>query len=357
MRLSIVTVFPAPYRAPFYEAIDALLDARGGGLTVIYSALSRPGLQWPEGTAPTGAVESIFLSDRAPTLRGRTIHASPRLVGALRHAQPDVVVLGGYAPWIYPAALWCRLARVPYLIWSGETLLSEQRHGNRRALRRPLLRAASGYLAYGPDAAEYLHEAGASEPVTVVGNGIDIDGFAARVAESRTRRDVVRDQLGLAGQVILNVGGKGVDLAADAVSRLEGTVCLAVVGRTDPVPRTRSLGKIAAASMPDVYAAADCLVHLPELDQWPHAINEALAAGLPVVAARGSGVPDDVFAGPRCALVSRTAASVETALIQALEGPPVSEHERDAIRAPLRPWDVRQMAGRVLAAAESVARN
>ena len=74
--------------------------------------------------------------------------------------------------------------RVPYLIWSGETLHTRSPTGWNARRRRPLIGATKAFLAYGPAAAEYLEALGA-EPArtTVVGNGIDIDAFAERADE------------------------------------------------------------------------------------------------------------------------------------------------------------------------------
>lgn len=355
MRVAIVTNMPTHYRAPLYERIEQQLENKGGHLTVIYAAFSAPDRQWRDVQPTAGATDTRFLNRRPLTLRGRSTYVNPLVVRELRRARPDVVVLGGYAPWIYPGAAWCRLRRVPYLLWNAETVRSAERFGMRIRRRRPLLRLAAGYLAYGPDAAAYLELVGADAArITVVGNGIDIAAFAATAEAARINRAKIRADLGFARPTVLNVGGKGLTLVLAAVRELEG-VQLAVIGTRGSVqPGVIDLGRRPSAEMPAIYIASDCLAHAPEFDLWPHAINEALASGLPVVATRDTGVPDDVLSGPGCELVTRSTEALAAGIARALH---VDEEQSPELRAeiasPLKPWDVDAMSDRIVSACSS----
>lgn len=356
MRVTIVTNIPTPYRTPFYERVDALLQERGGALTVVYGARSEPRNQWSAYEPPPGSHNAIFLRRGQVRIGARATYLNPGVALVLRRTRPDVVVLGGYAPWIYAAAGWCRFSRVPYLVWNAETLASEAVTGSRRPARTALWRGAAGFLAYGPDAAEYLADATRSDlPITVIGNGIDVDAFAAAAESARGARDRVRREIGAVGAVVLNVGGKGTDEALAAFDRVDRRLTLCIVGApvvpTDP--RVLTLGRLGADEMPALYTAADCLVHLTRLDRWPHAINEALSAGTPVVASPWTGVPASVLSGPGCSIVEPRPADVADAIGRALDTDQGAAEAREAIRAPLRPWDVGAMAERFVAAAES----
>src|SRR5581483_3593299 len=118
--------------------------------------------------------------------------------------------------------------------------------------------------------------------------------------------------------VVLSGGGKGICIAADA-ARAAGAM-LAVAGPAPDVKyRALHVGMLPPSEMHRLYAAPDCLVHTPHQDYWPHAINEALAAGLPVVATPDTGVPREVFAGPGCAVVERRLDSLSRAIRHALQ--------------------------------------
>lgn len=352
MRLVIVTNIPAPYRMPLYERVDARLRETGGKLVVVYGAMTQQAVQWVDAAAdaPT-SVESVFLNRRPFRLGGRSTYVNPLVARELERHHPDVVVIGGFAPWTYAAAAWCRVRRRPYLIWSGETVATADLRGYRRGRRSLLLRGANGCLAYGPVAAGYLAAMGVRSPVTVVGNGIDYEAFGRLVDEARTRRDAIRDELGLTRPAILCVGGKNLGTVIAARSAMQHAAVILVVGADsmDRRPDILSLGKLPFARMPGVYAAGDVLAHVPRVDQWPHAINESIAAGIPIVASRDTGAPDEFFAGPGCSIVDgesgAVAAALDTALDVALR---ITEEERQAIRAAAAPWTVDRMAEQIL---------
>jgi glycosyltransferase involved in cell wall biosynthesis len=366
VRLTIVTNTPAPYRIPLYERIDSLLRQRGGQLSVVYgarslaartSAYTTRGRQWADTSPNVGQVESVFVREQPQRLRGRETYADPRVLRRLARTRPDVVIAGGFAPWIYLVAAWCRVRRRPYLIWSGETIATAACYGYSSRRRIPLCRGATGFLAYGPAAASYLRSLDVPDgAITVVGNGIDVQAFALAAESERWTRETVRAKLGLEGRVILSVGGKNIDLVADAGRSLsDTTVAVAGVDSSATLPvGVVALGHLPRAEMPGIYAAADCVAH-PVIDQWPHAINEALAAGTPVVASADTGVPPELLTGPGCAIVRPAPEELRPALSRALEASSESSPElRDAIRRPLETWDVSKMAERFVIAAERV---
>ena len=71
----------------------------------------------------------------------------------------------------------------------------------------------------------------------------------------------------------------------------------------------RLLGFVNQTQLPDIYAAADALVLPSEMDPRASVVNEAMAAGLPVVISSGTGVwgPGDLVRHGREGLVFRAA--------------------------------------------------
>src|SRR5439155_17141973 len=113
------------------------------------------------------------------------------------------------------------------------------------------------------------------------------------VDELRKHRDDLRAELGVKGPLVLYVGRlddeKGVDLLLRAAVSLPATV--AVVGKG---PEEHALREIATSNvrfegwvprdgLPRWYAAADIFVLPSRSDQWGMVLNEAAAAGLPLV--------------------------------------------------------------------------
>jgi glycosyltransferase involved in cell wall biosynthesis len=356
VRATLLTNIPTPYRAALYERVHRRLEAGGGGLTVVYGALHQPGRQWTDTQPPTGDAPYKVARRAQLRVRGRVTYANPAVVRTVARTRPEVVVMSGYAPWTYSVAAWCAAVRTPFVVWSGETIASEERlSGPRRFRRRPLLRGARRLLAYGPAAREYMLANGvADDRITVLGNGIDMDPYAARVDALRAQRESIRARLGLAAPTILCVGGKNLETTLAAAGALADSAQVVVVGaepRDPHDPGVVTLGRRPSEEMPAIYAASDCLAHVPVADLWPHAINEALTAGLPVVASPDTGVPHEALTGPGCAIVPPRAEDVSHALEGALRVGAHSDADlRERIRRPLRPWGVDRMAERFVAA-------
>jgi glycosyltransferase involved in cell wall biosynthesis len=199
----------------------------------------------------------------------------------------------------------------PLIVWSGAVPRGVEGRGFVRLLRRLALSRFSAGIAYGTAAADYLTSLGMpDESVFVAVNSVDVSALVAEVdlaksnAESRTADDVR----------ILCVGGltdgKGTDLLVDALAtaRAAGASASLVVAGDGPERskleaqvltqgldgHVRLLGRVPPADMPAVYAAADLLVFPSLYDCWGLVLNEAMAAGLPVIASPLAGATRDL---------------------------------------------------------------
>jgi len=92
----------------------------------------------------------------------------------------------------------------------------------------------------------------------------------------------------------MTVAGSGPEL-----ERLQ--VLAGELGLRDSV---RFAGRIANAAMPEIYAAADCLLNPSTVDNMPISILEAFASGVPVVSTDAGGIPDLVQHGVSGLLVA-----------------------------------------------------
>jgi glycosyltransferase involved in cell wall biosynthesis len=136
-------------------------------------------------------------------------------------------------------------------------------------------------------------------------NAVDLSIFERRVAEARGRRDEFRRERGLEGCVFLCVSRlsreKGVDVLARAFEGVDGQLVLVGDGpeegrvRTLAPPSARLLGHVDADELVSWYAAADCFVMPSRSETWGMAMNEAAAAGLPLVASEAPGAAYDLI--------------------------------------------------------------
>ena len=145
----------------------------------------------------------------------------------------------------------------------------------------------------------WLRDLNVRAPISVVPSAIDVERFAAG-----RRSPLVRARLGATDDteplalVVSRLGmEKNVELALDALARFP-ELRLAVVGdgphraaleerarRLGVERRVRFTGALARERLPDVYASADAFVFPSTTDTQGLVLAEALAAGLPVIAA------------------------------------------------------------------------
>jgi glycosyltransferase involved in cell wall biosynthesis len=293
LRIAIVTEIPAPFRTPIFNALAARDDVE---LRVLFLAATDPrrsyAVRWPELQFPYEVL-------RGKELRrgGRWVVLTRGLVGALRRFDPHLVVVGGWnQPACWEALAWTRLKRRPLVAWV-ESTVRDERPGSPPLewLKRALVRASAGFLVPGRASAEYLAGLGSgARPVEIAPNAVDTRHFGEAVADARRERDALRAELGVTGCVVLCVARlapeKNVGLLLEAFGRLgEGALVIAGSGEErarlerDAPPGTRFTGWLEREQLVRWYAAADVLVSPSRSEQWGFALNEAAAAGLPLV--------------------------------------------------------------------------
>ncbi len=158
----------------------------------------------------------------------------------------------------------------------------------------------------GPDAASYARQYGArDEQIVMFPEPVNVPHFR-RPADSDVWRPGERERLGLTGCVFLYVGRlwspKGLDYLFDAyegVLRAGLDASLLLVGdgvdevryraRAATLPNVVFAGFVQANELPRWYHLADVFVFPTLGDPYGHVVQEAMAAGLPVVATDHAG--------------------------------------------------------------------
>ena len=204
---------------------------------------------------------------------------------------PDVVLLGGWnQPAFWTGLRWARKRRRPVVLWV-ESTARDERSGNPllERLKRRAVASAAGFLVPGRAAEEYVESLGVPrERIVIAPNAVDLSIFS--VEPDRRDRD---------GCTFLYVGRfsqeKGVDVLLRAFRDVPGRLILAGTGpqeeqvRALADDRVELLGHVAREDLPALYASADCLVLPSRSEAWGMVLNEAAAAGLPLVATEAAG--------------------------------------------------------------------
>lgn len=286
-RLTLVTEIPAPYRIPLFNALAERLQLR-----VVFLRDSNPERPY-EGHHDERRFEWHTLRGAELTVRGRWVVVNYGLLRRLRGS--DVVVVGGWnQPAFAAAAVWCKLRRVPLVVWV-ESTAADQRSGRLEPAKRRLLRAVDRFIVPGEASRAYLDALGVPAPSIVVApNAVDPEIFSG----GRRTRDGERLRLVAVGRLSPE---KGLDVLVEAVRGLPVELEIAGTGPEDARLRALAgenvtfLGWVGRDTLPDLYANADVAVMPSRSDPWGLVLNEASLAGLPLVSTTAAGAAWDVI--------------------------------------------------------------
>jgi hypothetical protein len=203
---------PTPYRNPM---LDLLADRDEVDLTAVYAGGSVQQRDWELETVHRSVVLEGHRIPGARRLLRHDYPVTPGVVGALRAAQPGVVVVSGWSTFASQAAIaWCRVRRVPYVLLV-ESNDRDQRPGWRRAVKGAIVpsvvRGAAHVLVVGTHARQSMLERGADPArLDVFADTIDVSAFAARADALARRREALRREAGIGAD----------DIAVLSVARL-----------------------------------------------------------------------------------------------------------------------------------------
>jgi len=293
MKLALLTEIPAPYRIPLFNALAEQVDFRA-----LFLARGDPRRPFYEPYRDEWRFDHRFLPGYGLRRGGRWVVFNRRVLLELRGFRPDAVGVGGWnQPAFWQALAYCRAHRVPLLVWV-ESTVRDPRSGAAplELAKRLLIRGASGFFVPGRAAADYVRSFGVREErVALAPNAVD-DSLFARAAVDRRGRG--RCTFLYAGRLDPE---KCVDVLLRAFGEVPGELVLAGSGsegerlRALSSDRVRFLGPLDRDELVDWYAQADVFV-LPSCSEpWGMVLNEAAAAGLPLVATEEVGAAHDLI--------------------------------------------------------------
>lgn len=313
LRVTVVTNILPPYRIPLYQRLGSM---PGLDITVNLLAESEANRQWRVDLQPNGFSTRVLPGKSLYFWRWELpVHLNRSLGKALKAQSPDVVMVSGWDQIGYwQAAWWCRRHGVPLVLQNGSTNTSGLHTGQAwMTMRRAMVRMATSYVAYSSPAREYLISLGASPERVHIGlNAVDVDAMAAAVCNERARLDFSFRRSGYPPVLLLYSGQliprKRVDLLLQALAQTGADdVGLLVAGSGPEEAHLRSLaaslnlrnvffeGFHQPSELHRYYALANALVLPSDREVWGMVVNEALAAGLYVIASERVGAACDAI--------------------------------------------------------------
>ena len=239
----------------------------------------------------------------------------------LERLAPSVVVVGGYAQRPAREAMaWCREHGVGYCLRSDSSIWTDRHKGwAKYAVRRLRLprhvRAAQSCLLSGRFNRDFWRRYGMRpEQEGWWPQWIDYDHFAtARQIDSAANQSLLTAHgIGTDTNFLYVgrlIGLKNLDLICDGLIRCGDNVGLIAVGSgpeettlrerygTSLTGRLHLIGSVEPTQLPAWYAAGDCLVLASGArENWGLVLNEAAAAGLPIICDRHVGAAGDLLA-------------------------------------------------------------
>jgi glycosyltransferase involved in cell wall biosynthesis len=302
-RVALLVNFIPPYRVPLFEA----LQSRVGDLKVFVSTPVEPNRTWRVnwGTLQVAVQRTVTIRKRWCNGSEFTdigfIHFPYDTFAQLRRFRPDVIISSELGLRTALAAVYKRRhPDVRLIVWATVSEHTESHRGRLRMFLRPqLLRRADAVVVNGASGARYVAALGVpNHRIVIAPYTTDVAAFQNATREPGATAGV---RLLFAGMLVerkglvpfLNVlrtwserhSDQQVDFAIMGDGPLRGELDRL---QTPPNLAVRLLQAVPYDDLPAVYATADVFV-LPTLaDEWGVVVNEAMAAGLPVIGSRRS---------------------------------------------------------------------
>ena len=293
MKLAVLQNLVSPTRHALFEALAERSD-----LTVLFMARTEPTRGWDAAAElryPHEFLPGVHMSLHAGG-DVDAVHVNPTVVSAIRRGRYDALLCAGYlSPTSWLALGAAKSARTRFLLWFGTSWPPAGARGRIAApLKRLIVRSSDAVVAYGEAARTQALALGAlPDRVHVAVNTTDVRPFAAAERYPSTQPTVL--------WVSRFMPRKRADLAVSFLARLAGEVPgLRAVFVGDGPERAATevaarragldaafLGDVAYDDLPMLYAGADLFVLRSEREPWGLVVNEALAAGVPVLASTG----------------------------------------------------------------------
>jgi glycosyltransferase involved in cell wall biosynthesis len=302
-RVAVVTNNPAPYREPVFEILSA---SQALHLVVVYSAHREPDRHWD---LQEWTYERVFLRERYVARGDRYVHYNPDVWNALRRIEPDVVITNGFNPTYLLAFLYAKTHGAKHIPLTDGTLVSELSLSSlHRVLRRIVYSRSHAFVGAGKGSRRLYQSYGIpADRIFQTHLCADNTAFDSRLAPEKQfdfllcgRLTAVKNPrfaLDVAEQAARALG-RVVTIAIVGSGELEASMKESVTRRSAYIQATFA-GFIKRADLPGWYQRSRIFL-LPSVSEtWGVVVNEACAAGLPVLISPVAGSADDLVVHDR----------------------------------------------------------
>lgn len=230
---------------------------------------------------------------------------------------PEVVAIAGWAsPESFAALNWARRHRRGVVVMSDSRVEDASRNVVREFIKSRIVRSCDAALVAGGRHRDYICSLGMPEDRVRLGyDAVDNAYFEARSDTARAQDETLRQEFGLPRRYILAscrfIDKKNVERIIEAYWQacygLDGPPDLLIAGDgvNRPLLEAASMklrgecrvhlpGFFSYDVLPSLYGLAEGFVHIPTYEQWGLVVNEAAAAGLPLVISQECGAATEL---------------------------------------------------------------
>jgi len=283
----------------------------------------------------------------------------------------DAVTIPGYSePFALAALRSCNRMGISAVLMSDTHAGSIRGHAARETLKRQLVALYQSALVAGKPHAEYLTSLGFPAERIVTGyDVVDNRHFSTRAASSAPDNDrlpqpyffccarfVAKKNLQFLVDAFAQYSREHTHDAWDLVIAGDGPLRETVarcVSEISVGPNVHILGHRSYADLPELYASAGAFILPSIVDEWGLVVNEAMAAGLPVLVSKGAGCHRDLVENGVNGFVFDPANAGKLAgLMGDIATSPRRNEMGEASRRIIADWDVDRFAKGLTAAVD-----
>jgi len=308
IKITIIHNIISPYKTLLFNELASICQ----NLTILYMAETENNRDW--------AVRKDLLKFPYNILFKGSLDSVNQLRVAVRTwkwldiLRPDVLIIGGYdhiACWA--TLLWARMHKKKIIFWSSSNEDDHKRVFYKESVKKHFIKKCNAYNVYGTKSRDYLLRLGAKKDrIFILGNNTDNSFYYNETMTWREKRNILSQGYGIPPNNFLYIGRfspeKNIFHLLDAYKRIRNNNNwgLILVGnglqKTDiedyinknHIRNVFMPGFKQKDDIPRFFAVSDVLI-LPSISEtWGLVVNEAMAAGLPVLVSKKCGCYPDI---------------------------------------------------------------
>ncbi len=311
-RVLLISNVPQIYRIPLFNEIDRQLSEKGIQLKVVFAsggyARRKAKIDFSEMKFQYEILKSLKISFGNVE---KTMFTYGGINKVISEFNPDKIIVLGFSLAAMKIYVRSFFQKMHYVIWSGAVEFpGRYDSGFRKFERKLLIKRAEGFVSYGSKAKEYLVKMGAQADKVHIGiNTVDTGFFSEETQKIRSA--IVppeKKHLLYVGYLVprKNVG-KLIDIIkALSITRKDFVFDILGDGSDKGIleSKVRELnltdvvkfhGFVQRDGLPEYFARSSCFLFQTDFDVWGLVLNEAMAAGLPVLSSVNAGATYDLI--------------------------------------------------------------